>query len=308
MNDPNSPETNQDAGSTPAESNSDQPAINKLEKYEKKQCHKDLRDEVKLYWLIQLGTITALGALMGTWPKAADVSILDGLIIKLLILSVGMILLIVGGMYNIVGNYYTFAANFRLGRNYQESVVTPWLAGSQSVIAAILGMAMGAVICQAALSDDKRAPSAFENRDNQASGTTLTKTRTQIGWAPDGKRIEVTGRENKQEVHATTAGNANQATQNSLCATFLFLAAIIAGATGGYLTYAYAIAHVFDSVTGAKDDPPKTSEMFERFKSYSQNLGNAHPIQAREFVRHPIAFFRIWRANRKRKANVATGT
>ena len=120
--------------------------LTSLEEKQRDQYHKDLRDEVQLYWLIQLGTITALGALMGTWPKTDGSGTVDGSIVKLLVLSVAMILITVAGMYNVVGNYYSFVANYRLNREkLQESVVTPWLMLAQGVIATILGFGIASV-------------------------------------------------------------------------------------------------------------------------------------------------------------------
>lgn len=126
--------------------NGETTGLTSLGEKQREQYHKDLRDEVQLYWLIQLGTITALGALMGTWPKADNSGSVDGSIVKLLVLSVAMILITVAGMYKIVGNYYSFIANYRLQREkLQESVVTPWLMLSQSVIATILGFGLASV-------------------------------------------------------------------------------------------------------------------------------------------------------------------
>lgn len=238
-------------------------------------CHKDLRDEIQLYWLIQLGTITALGALMGTWPKTDAISSIDGTIVKLLVLSVAMILITVAGMYNVVGNYYTFVANFRLGREFQESVVTPWLAFTQSIIAAILGVGIGAILLEGNF-----------NPPQEVTSVTVM-----------GAKVEAT----------KTAGSAVPA--NAISTTTqverrwwgwrLFFVPI--GAVLGFSVYGYAIASAVGVLLNKAGHSMGRVEVISQFERYSHELQSTCVVWWGKLM---LAFGRalLWKSNDTRRS------
>ncbi len=243
--------------------------------------HKDLRDELQLYWLIQLGTITALGALMGTWPKSTDAVSGDAILVKLIVGAVALVLITIAGMYNVVGNYYTFVANYRLGREkQQESVVTPWMALAQSLIAAFLGGAIGAVAMEGAALFSAPSTVNSAQKVDASVPAEAAKARFSITW----NRIDFIVQDHDLAERADRRSSQNGfGASGDLVWPFTVIGL---GLFFGFAVYGWSVAKTIESFDRQRDGTDAdTLKILTAFIEYSKELQKVWAILLGKWLR-----------------------